>query len=549
MAHGAAARPVRKTHFRYQHRLDPVVRAPRHGARRERTRVGAQGFELFRNAGQGRMIEARADIAGVAQHAVVVMDPEQQRADAGARALRIGEAADDEFLAPAAFQFDPVGRAARDIAGVAPLADHAFEADLAGGDDQFIRPGAEFGREPHLVGFGLLEHLFEHRAAVDQRHLAQVVAVEVRNIEQEVIDVDGAVAVECRLQQAEIGLAGVVVHDDFAVVPAVGQRHAFQLFLQRRELVGPVVRIACDETHRALLDAREHAVAVELDFEQPVFGVGRRRIDERGQFRREFRRERRRGVLRRRALCRRLLCCRFFGGCFFGGCLLCRCRLRFLAQRLDLLRRPLRHRQCLHAVGQFVDQREFGGRTRVIVFLLDQQPWRLLFATALHPHERPAAMHLVPVQRELDAALGKACARVFQRLPGTLVPDDHLAGAVLLGRNRAFEVRVRDRVVLDLHGHPLVVRVVAGAFRHGPAFHRAVELEPEIVVQAAGPVLLDHEGEHVLPRLAAVGRLGRDIEIAFGFIGFERVRHGNLREIRSCQRSPAARRGLYGNSR
>jgi hypothetical protein len=145
------------------------------------------------------MVEARADVAGVAQHAVFVMDSEQQRADAGAGTLRISEAADDEFLAPAAFELDPVGRAARHIRGVAPLADHAFEADLAGGDDQFVRFGAEFGGKPHLLRSGILKHLFEHRAAVDQRHLAQVVAVEVRNIEQEVIDVDGAVAVERRL--------------------------------------------------------------------------------------------------------------------------------------------------------------------------------------------------------------------------------------------------------------------------------------------------------------------------------------------------------------
>ncbi len=76
-----------------------------------------------------------------------------------------------------------------------------------------------------------------------------------------------------------------------------------------------------------------------------------------------------------------------------------------------------------------------------------------------------------------------------------------------------------------MHRHPLLRRVEARALRHGPALQRAVELEPEVVVQRARRVLLDHERE----RLAALGccaaRLGRDAEVALLLIGRQRVRH------------------------
>ena len=57
------------------------------------------------------LVEAAADAAGDSAAAVLVVDAEQERADAGARALRIGEAADHELLALRALELDP-GRAA-----------------------------------------------------------------------------------------------------------------------------------------------------------------------------------------------------------------------------------------------------------------------------------------------------------------------------------------------------------------------------------------------------------------------------------------------------
>src|SRR5262249_49147620 len=79
-------------------------------------------------------------------------------------------------------------------------------------------------------------------------------------------------------------------------------------------------------------------------------------------------------------------------------------------------------------------------------------------------------------------------------------------------RDDALEGVVLDRMVLDPHGEPLLARYQARAARHRPALHHAGELEPQVVVQARGRVLLDHEGI-ALATLLAAARLGRGGEL------------------------------------
>ena len=57
----------------------------------------------------------------------------------------------------------------------------------------------------------------------------------------------------------------------------------------------------------------------------------------------------------------------------------------------------------------------------------------------------------------------------------------------------ALEVAVLERVILDLHGEPLVGHVVRRTLRHGPRREHAVHLEAEVEVQLAGGVLVDDE--------------------------------------------------------
>ena len=48
-------------------------------------------------------------------------------------------------------------------------------------------------------------------------------------------------------------------------------------------------------------------------------------------------------------------------------------------------------------------------------------------------------------------------------------------------------------MILDFHREATLARIVARAFRHGPALHHAVELETKVEVQATRCVLLDDE--------------------------------------------------------
>jgi hypothetical protein len=73
----------------------------------ERRRRALAALELVPQALQGRIVEAGADLARVAQpFRVVVAD--EQRPEPLAAALRLRPAADDQLLAPAALQLEPV---------------------------------------------------------------------------------------------------------------------------------------------------------------------------------------------------------------------------------------------------------------------------------------------------------------------------------------------------------------------------------------------------------------------------------------------------------
>ena len=113
-------------------------------------------------------------------------------------------------------------------------------------------------------------------------------------------------------------------------------------------------------------------------------------------------------------------------------------------------------------------------------------------------------MQLVAMQVEFEVALGEAALGIL-RIPIAAVPELHRAAAILILRNRAFEIAVVERMVLDLDREPLVMRVERRSSRDGPGFEHAVEFQPEIVVQARCGMLLDHEA-------ALLGR--RDLDVA-----------------------------------
>src|SRR5438067_179213 len=103
-------------------------------------------------------------------------------------------------------------------------------------------------------------------------------------------------------------------------------------------------------------------------------------------------------------------------------------------------------------------------------------------------HERPAAVELFAVERELELALLVVARGVLDaarlRRPRPAIPHDDAARAVIALGDIAFERAVIDRMILDMHREPLHRWIEARALGHGPRFERAVEFEPEVVVQA-----------------------------------------------------------------
>ena len=105
--------------------------------------------------------------------------------------------------------------------------------------------------------------------------------------------------------------------------------------------------------------------------------------------------------------------------------------------------------------------------------------------------QRP--LSLLPVELELEVALGQLLVRVAVGRPAAAIPDDDAAGAVLALGDAALELGVVERVVLDVHGEALVVGRQARAPGDGPALQHAIELEAQIVMQPARGVLVHDE--------------------------------------------------------
>ena len=87
-------------------------------------------------------------------------------------------------------------------------------------------------------------------------------------------------------------------------------------------------------------------------------------------------------------------------------------------------------------------------------------------------------------------------------------------------RYDALEAVVLDRMILDFDGEPPRRRIEARSLGNCPAFHDTAELEPQIVMQVARGVLLNHEREGATEtgNNHSAPWLGGDAEVAFAAI-------------------------------
>src|SRR5437868_6510011 len=134
------------------------------------------------------------------------------------------------------------------------------------------------------------------------------------------------------------------------------------------------------------------------------------------------------------------------------------------------------------------------GDGRVVV-LVEEQPRLLAIAVGLRPHEHEAALQLLALEVEVEFPVGDRPPRIVAlgRLPRPPVPHDHVAGAVAAFGDHALEVEVVERMVFDMDGQPPGPGVERRALGHGPAGQDPADLEPEVVVQPAGPVAVHDE--------------------------------------------------------
>ncbi len=238
---------------------------------------------------------------------------------------------------------------------------------------------------------------------------------------------------------------------------------------------------AGDQLGLAVLDPPAHAIAVELHLVDPV-GTARRRIDQRGEFRLDDGRQ--------------LAALAALVG-LDGGDVLFHRRLGAggIPDRAVAFR-DLAHAAAGLDAGRVLDRGVAMAGLGPAVVLLDQQPVvpdlpALALIAVRHADEAEAALQALALEVEGDVALLVRLGRVALRLPGAAVPQHHGAAAILALRDGAFERAVFDRMILDLDRQPAVLGIEAGSARDGPALVDAVDLQPEVIVQAARRMHLD----------------------------------------------------------
>src|SRR5690606_14528605 len=426
---------------------------------------------------------------------VGVVDAEGQRRDRPATLVRWLVAADHELLPVAALDLEPGARAPAGVGGIRALGDDAFAAVPAHLLEHARAVSAHVLAEMHRAARGQRgEQLAERLLAFHERESPQVPAVELEQVERPVLD--GTPVGQRGLERRECRSAPGTARDDLTVDQRAVAVEAGERVGDLPEPVGPVEARARVADGLPAARRREATITVEFHLVQPVVAGGWL-VDQC----RELRRDETRGLAAALAPAPAPLCAARTVAGLVGG------DLGQAATRRDA-------------------QRELAGQrvrvvTGVLVTLLDQQPvLAFLLRPRAHAHEHPAAAHALAVRHETQLALLECPLRVVLRgLPGAAVPQHHRAAAVLSLRDRAFELGVRQRMILGADGEPLLPGNRARPAGHRPAPKDPAPFEPQVVMQAARIVHL-HEETRLPDAPAAASRglvgpgLARSREIA-----------------------------------
>ena len=122
--------------------------------------------------------------------------------------------------------------------------------------------------------------------------------------------------------------------------------------------------------------------------------------------------------------------------------------------------------------------------TRVLILHQMHQP-----LVTLRPDQREASLHPFPTEAHDHL--------VFTPLLGLVrpgIPNRHRTAAVLPLRNRARERGVLERVILGVHGQPILSGTGRHALRNSPGHEHTIPLQPNVVMQSSGVMFLNHKG-------------------------------------------------------
>src|SRR5690606_1597037 len=136
----------------------------------------------------------------------------------------------------------------------------------------------------------------------------------------------------------------------------------------------------------------------------------------------------------------------------------------------------------------------------------------------------PAALKLLAFQGELQLSRLVGFAWVVPGHPAAAIPDDDLSCTVFTFGNLAFKLIVGQWVIFHLHRHAFDSGVQTGALGHGPAFHGAIQLQPQVVMQPAGPMLLYDEGREAVPGSTVFAGLRCKRKVTLGPVRFKWIR-------------------------
>ena len=125
-------------------------------------------------------------------------------------------------------------------------------------------------------------------------------------------------------------------------------------------------------------------------------------------------------------------------------------------------------------------------------------------------HKRPDPVEALAVQVHGQATV----ALFFDKLVSAAIPDLDGPGSVLTRRDGPLEVRIVERMILDVHGKMAFPTPKRDSFRDRPARQRAVSLEPKVVVQSPRGMALNDEPSVTLPYSRLSERLGRLTSLA-----------------------------------